>query len=446
MKKLLLVLFLYMAIDLSKYVGGTPGTWNVLGLQLPDYGFTETQANKASRNFYNPNTQTPAVAQQVKNLQNGGDTGGGGSWGDGAGQVKGVSDLGGDNGGVGGSGGNDGGGAGPTIGNKRWSSMDDYNKDLARANALGINVTELGNYDYQRQLDEQLNASYNPAYENLNTVEAQYRQEYPTSQAFIEQSYGEVLPQIQSEQATKQQGLKTQRTKAQQEEKNQISQARQRYNEFRQGLLTRFGGAGSTGEASQELLGRTTAQQLGQTEQNFGNLYGDITAEEKNVNDFYASKITSLEKEKQLKLQELKNTFDAQIRQINSQRTALDSEKAARRLGALQEYAAQARQMQFQAQQFQQQLEMWRQAKDEAINTAKQFNAKSFTIPSMPGVMGGFSITGQNQGSNTGGFIGGQGSFNTQKMLDKYGLTPTGYNSKTGAVTYGKSKDEDNLY
>ena len=296
-----------------------------------------------------------------------------------------------------------------------------------------------GQGDYEAQLSGQLNAAYDPAYANLSAVEAQYRQEYPTSQAFIEQSYGEVLPQLESEQATRISGQEAQMKKGKGEEKSQIAQARQLYNELRQSGLTRFGGASSTGEAYGELLGRTTAQQMGETKQQFGNLYQDIEKEKANINDFYAARKTNLEKEKQLRLQELKNEFDNSIRQINTQKQVLDAEKAARRIAALQEYSAQARQIQYESQKFAQQVDMWKAAKDEAIKTATQFNAKSFTIPGMPGVLGGFSVSGVNQGQQ--GYQTAQGYYNPED-LKQYGLIPTGYNTKTGAMTYGKNEED----
>lgn len=271
--------------------------------------------------------------------------------------------------------------------------------------------------ELEAQLTQQLEESYAPAYSRLNDIQAQYEAEYPTSQAFLEQSYGEVMPQLQSEQDTKIGGLQSQERKGKEEEKSQFATARQKFNELRQSGLTRFGGASSTGDAYGELLGRSTSEEMGGITKNFGQMYQDIEKEKANVNDFYAQKKTNLEREKQLKLQELKNSFDTEIRKINTQRTALDSEKAGRRLAALQEYAAQARQMQYDQQVFQQKLDAWKAQKDETIALAQQFQAKSFTVPSMPGVMGGFSVTGTNQGTgnNTGGYITGQGITGTKE-------------------------------
>ena len=241
--------------------------------------------------------------------------------------------------------------------------------------------------EQERLLNEQIDASYNPAYENLRSVQAQYEQEYPTSQKMIEQGFAEAIPQLESEQSAKLGNVATQRRKGQQEEKNQFSTARQKYNELRAGLVTRFGGSSSTGEATQELLGRASSQEMAGIDQNFGNLYTDMDAEEKNINNFYIDKKSNLEKEKNLKLEQLKNQFDASIREINSKRFSLDSEKAARRLASLQEFSAQARQIQYDSQKFQQQLDLWRSAKDETLALAKQFGAKSFSMPGIPGVL-----------------------------------------------------------
>ena len=249
----------------------------------------------------------------------------------------------------------------------------------------------------QAAYDAQLNNAYDPAFRQADDVEAMYRAEYPTSQEFINNSYAEALTPIQNTLNTQLQGLDTQAAKGKQEEKNQIATARQKYNELRTGGLTRFGGASSTGEAYSELLGRATSQEMAGVGQNFGQMQMDIEKERANVNTFFAERKSNLEKEKQNKLQELKNSFDDEIRKINSTRTALESEKAGKRMSAIQEFSVQARQVQYEAQVFAQKLDAWKAAKDEAVQLATSFGAKSFSIPSMPGVMGGFSVTGQNQ-------------------------------------------------
>ncbi len=295
----------------------------------------------------------------------------------------------------------------------------------------------------QAAYDNQLNASYAPAFQQADDVEAQYRAEYPTSQEFINNSYDQVMPQLQSQQDTQLGGLNTQAAKGKAEGKNQIAKSRQTYNELKQGGLTRFGGSSSTGEAYGELLGRKTQEQLGGINQNSGQLQMDIEKERANTNAFFADKKASLEKEKQLKLQELKNSFDDEIRKINSVRTGLESEKAAKRMAAIQEFSVQARQAQYDAQVFNQKLNAWKAAKDEAVQLATKFQAKSFSIPGMPNVMGGMSFTGTNNGPATqSNYIQGQGAY-TPEDLDAMGLTPTGFNSKTGAMSYGISKNDD---
>lgn len=316
----------------------------------------------------------------------------------------------------------------------------------SQALAKGWDVNNLpGGYTLAQEgggesdISAQLDSAYAPAYRNLQDIQAQYEAEYPNSQAFINNSYNEALTPLANQQSTQLAGLDTQEAKGKQEEKSQFSKARQKYNELRQGGLTRFGGASSTGEAYGELLGRATSQEMGGITQNFGQYQMDIEKERGNVNNFFAEKKTNLEKEKQLKLQELKTSFDTEIRKINSQKAALDSEKAGRRLAALQEYSAQARQAQYDAQAFSQKLDAWKAMRDETIQLASQFNAKSFSVPSMPGVMGGFSVTGQNQG----GTSGTQTGVYDPEQLNAMGLSPTGYNTKTGSLSYGKSDDEE---
>src|SRR3990167_916839 len=48
--------------------------------------------------------------------------------------------------------------------------------------------------EQERLQNEQINAAYDPAYQNLNRVEADYKQQYPTAQQEVEQSYSSMLP------------------------------------------------------------------------------------------------------------------------------------------------------------------------------------------------------------------------------------------------------------
>jgi hypothetical protein len=248
----------------------------------------------------------------------------------------------------------------------------------------------------------QLDAAYNPAMSALDALEAQYKQEFPTSQQSVEQSYAPVVSEMQNAQNTQIAGIGSQRTKGKAQESSEIAKARRRYNELMQNSNAMYGGTSSIAQGSQELLGRTTQEQMGGIDQSYGSYYRDLDTEEKNANDFFANKKVDLEKEKQLKLQELKNAFDQSLRQINTQRTGLQSEKAAKRLEALQQYSMAAQQAKYDAQVFNSKLEQWKTMKDQMLTQAKQYQAKSITVPGFDNVLSSFSMGGMNNGTNAG--------------------------------------------
>ena len=366
----------------------TPGTWNLFGINIPDFGWTEKYApqlgvnpnrgasmaqwtnpypqgvSNAVRNIqpvqpppYNPppNIPPPYNQQQTQQQQTGG--GGGLNVGDKR-------------------------SGGPT-GQEKWTGNEwvtDWGVQGGGGGGQG------GGFD----LNAALNEAYAPAYQNLNAIESSYRSRYPEMQSEIGQQYTSALAPI----GTAEQGqiglLGEQRTKGQQEEQSQIAQARQLYNELRVGGLTRYGGASSTGEAYGELLGRETTKQMAGIGTNFQNYQANIAKEELSTHKYYADKVLELNQKKTDTLNELRRDYDDKIREINSQRYTLDSQKNQQKLEALQELSKEARQKQAQLDTWNRDLANWKQIKDQAISDAKAYGAKSFTVPSYTG--SGFSI------------------------------------------------------
>jgi hypothetical protein len=81
-----------MAIDLSKYLGGTTGTWSPFGITLPDYGFTEARApaqnqflsNPLVNQYYGSQQAQPGLSSVQNPIVPKTQTGGGGGGGDSA--------------------------------------------------------------------------------------------------------------------------------------------------------------------------------------------------------------------------------------------------------------------------------------------------------------------------------------------------------------------------
>lgn len=293
-------------------------------------------------------------------------------------------------------------------------------------------------------LDRQINDSYAPAYDNLNLMESQYKQEFPTAQAALSADNTQAQNDIQAEQNTRLTGIQDQRVAGQKSKQSQIAKARQMYNELRQGNLVRFGGSSSTADASSEILGRGAQEQFGGIEQNFGDLEQGLVKEEANINSFYSNKRTELGERTRVAEKQLKDQFDAKIREINRGRNELDSAKAGKRLAALQELSASYRQIKAESAQFAQELDAWKQFKDEALTNARSFGARQFTIPGFKNTFGNYTIT-RPAGGGGGGYDAYDPS-NVQGVIDN---VPDGYELSQIGINAGNKpsytiKKQDN--
>jgi len=405
------------------------GTWGVGGYNLPDFGVTEylrSLANKTPSAEVTTRFNNPAVIQQTH--------GSTATYGPQStnpyqmsynpqGQVKGTST---------------GGGGGYTQQPQRDISPEEWQRHLENER---LRDSEQYRNEQEDRLTQQLEASYSPAFNQLNTFEQDYRGQFPLAQQEIEQSYGKVLPQIDLEQQSRLGGLDEQRQSGAREEKGQLSKARQLYNEGLQRGMAMFGGGGtsSTGEAYGELASRTMQQQMGDITSKFGDLRQNIEKEVSNVNNYYQSKKTQMEEEKQLQIRKLQENLDSKLREINNQRHALASEKAARRLEALQAVSREVFQIQSAAKQFSQQLDAWRAYKDEALQYAQQYNAKSFTIPGMNNYFPSIDIT---RGGGGGGSTAPTGVYSPQD-LEKYGYFNYGGKMYPIKTATGSFTDEE---
>lgn len=294
-------------------------------------------------------------------------------------------------------------------------------------------------------INQQANEAYKGANSYLDSLEADYKQQFPTTiQGIKDQTNNEILPQIEQGRTSNLNNVADQRNKGVVAQKGQLSDARQLASEMQQSNLTRFGGASSTADAASELLNRQTYKQMSDIGNNFQQYNQDLDKENIRINTYYDQKKQEATSSMNQNIRQAQDTFDSKIREINSKRQELESNKAAMRLSALQQYAAEVRQAQTAAQQFAQQLDLWKQSKDEAIKQAKEFGAKSFTVPGFKNIIGGYSIKGQSAGSGTGGTDLSNVQGIVSNLGDQYGLDSlnVGSNGKT-SYTIGKKSIND---
>jgi hypothetical protein len=219
--------------------------------------------------------------------------------------------------------------------------------------------------EYQQLLQQQgpsvddINAIYAPAAQTLNEQEALLRSQLPGAQQSIEQQYGLASQEMEANRRAQEAALARQETNVGTAKSNALSEARKLYNELAQNYAARFGSRTSAGPFAMELLGRETARQMSAAELNAQNSLTAIGDERNRVLDLINTQKEKFALAKNDALRELNVTFQNKLAEINSARNALETEKAARRLSALQEAQARAYQIKSAEQEFNQKVQLF---------------------------------------------------------------------------------------
>lgn len=220
---------------------------------------------------------------------------------------------------------------------------------------------------YQGPSDEELNAIYAPGMNYLNTLQATEQARVPEQEAALKKQYE--LGQ-QEQQAGFDKSYKTidnEEQAAAEQKLNAQARARRIYGELIQAGQNRFGGGSSAGEAYAALIGRETASNMGQAENNYIKrkvALGDSRVE--------LDKFVSLEKTKSQTrfddaMKELRYEFQNKMMEIDRRRGELEAAKAERKLEALTEARARATSLQESLYAYQKQLELYREQNSKAL-------------------------------------------------------------------------------
>lgn len=200
---------------------------------------------------------------------------------------------------------------------------------------------------------------YNNIMEQLGVQENSLNAQLPITEGQITQSYGESVPTLQAEQGQKLADLQTQQTTGEQQSKGVMGQARQLYNELLSGAQ-QFGGSAAQGYG--ELLGRSTAQTMGEARNNLATLVTQVRGEIGRVNQFYSQKLGDLQKNMNLAIEQARKDFRDEVAKINALRNEAAGVKAQQNLAAMAT--------------FKQNIFQIRQAADVAKNALDLFNAQ----------------------------------------------------------------------
>ena len=226
---------------------------------------------------------------------------------------------------------------------------------------------------YTGPSDEELNTAYKP----LLDVLAQAEQLLGTT-------YGQQQQNIESQVRTARQLADEQKRVAEQtigqndllgarRRDDVISAARKLFQELQTANQQRFGGASSAGQAASELQGREFMGISGKARQGYADLVSELNNKSLEVNNNYSLALQQLEDKKAAALSQAQNDFQNSLLQISQQKAGIESEKAQRRLAALEQYRQEVNAINQQQNQFAQQLQMMKAQSDIQLdNYAKQ--------------------------------------------------------------------------
>ena len=218
----------------------------------------------------------------------------------------------------------------------------------------------------------------------LNLAEQGLTQQLPITESQIAQSYGETKPAIEQERAMRLGDYAGQQATAEQQTGGLLSRARRTYNELLSGA-SKFGGSAAQGYG--ELLGRSTAQTMGEAKQNLVNTVTKIQSEIGSTRTFYQQKLTDLEKNKNLATEQARRDFRNELAKVSQARYELgqsrvsaERTKSTRNLQQLANFKATIAQINNAAAVAKRSLDQWAMERNAAAQEAAQREIQKYRL------------------------------------------------------------------
>lgn len=338
----------------------TQGTWNVLGVNLPDFGLTEKFVPSLGMNpaQYNPtaldynNPVNNALQQDISAAKATGTTP---TYTNvmAATAPKTVSPA-----------------PTPTApSDTRLAQLEKTDRNPAQETEYQTLLNELRNAANQGPSEEELNALYNPAMEYLGQAESTLRDQLPTTLDLLGQQAKTSQGLLGNQRTSALGQLGEQQTQATQRKEDAISAARRLFSELQMANQQRFGGATSAGLAASELQGRELMRNRATIGQDYNTAARQIESSKMDVENQYNTGLQQIEDRKQQAINEVNADFQSKLLEINSQRASTQQAKAAARLELLQSARDRVFQINLQDFNFKQQLNAQKQAADAQISS-----------------------------------------------------------------------------
>lgn len=224
----------------------------------------------------------------------------------------------------------------------------------------------------QAMIQKQIDEAYGSNSSFLDTLEANLRAGTQNFLNTFTKPYESQIPLVQQAGAEGQSKLTAAQDAARQQEQGLLNSARQLFNELSQRNRQQFGSGdlSSLGQATSELLGRSTQQQFGDIRQNAANTINSLVTESRNLASQVEAQINSLNLQKEQALSQAQLALRDKLDEIDAMRNANNQNKAQARLSALQAFRDQQYAIQQQATAFEQSLMAQKQQADLNLRNA----------------------------------------------------------------------------
>jgi len=220
--------------------------------------------------------------------------------------------------------------------------------------------------------DEELNTAYDPIFNYLNQAEAGLGVAYNNQNALYDQQAATAKGDLAVNKQNTLNTISTAKQKAGQRKEDVITSSRRAYGELAMANRQRFGGATSAGDAASELQSIEMQRSLAGAQRGFEDTMREISTKEVEVENLYQVENRKIDDSIVQAKQNAYSEFQNGLLEIGRQRATTASEKANRKLLALDQYKNQLFQLQVQEQQNRQALENWKQQQDYSLGIYKQ--------------------------------------------------------------------------
>jgi len=219
---------------------------------------------------------------------------------------------------------------------------------------------------------EDLDAAYNPIFDYLKQAESQLGGAYDRQLALLLEQEAKRLSELGLGFGNSQQQIGDIKNQAGQRKEDVMTSARRLYNELGMANRQRFGGSSSARQAASELQSVEMQRNTAEAQRGYETTMREIGTKEMEVNSQFEIAKNNLKMQSDQAKESAYSQFQQGLLDIANQKAQTESQKAQQKLQYLEQYKQQLFQIQLAEQQFQQQIDTWKQQQDYQFAQYKQ--------------------------------------------------------------------------